>query len=72
MSAETVRRRLILGALLWLGAGPAAAQGFAGLGGDAGGFGARTVESCSRKAGRQGYAALRRRIGGHWFANRVL
>ncbi len=38
MSADAAIRRLILGALLLLGAGPAAAQGFAGLGGDAGGF----------------------------------
>ena len=38
MSTDAAIRRLILGALLLLGAGPAAAQGFAGLGGDAGGF----------------------------------
>lgn len=38
MSAEAAICRLILCALLLLGAGPAASQGFAGLGGDAGGF----------------------------------
>ncbi len=38
MSADAAIRRLILGALLLLGAGPAAAQGFAGLRGDADGF----------------------------------
>ncbi len=38
MSADAAVRRLILCALLLLGAGPAASQGFAGLRGDADGF----------------------------------